>query len=156
MQTLPSVLIYSATFRRISLVTPGSMPAAAMAACAEASRSAPLPGAGLALRGRLHKRRTQDLIVLHARHQLRPHELELEVLRAVALGIRRRFAGGRLRRFPVRLLVGAAPSSSEKAVKRMRFVMPGSRNGPGYGSSEDGFTCKRSICVRLYSIFRYS
>lgn len=43
MQTLPSVLIYSATFRRISLVTPGSMPAAAMAACAEASQSAPLP-----------------------------------------------------------------------------------------------------------------
>ena len=42
------------------------------------------------------------------------------------------------------------------AVMRMRFVMPGSRNGPGYGSSEDGFTCKRSICVRLYSILRYS
>ena len=43
-----------------------------------------------------------------------------------------------------------------KAVKRMRFVMPGSRNGPGYGYSEDGFTCKRSICVRLYSILRNS
>ena len=39
---------------------------------------------------------------------------------------------------------------------RMRFVMPGSKNGPGYGSSDCGLTCIKSICVRLYSILRYS
>ena len=43
MQTLPSVLIYSATFRRISLVTPGSMPAAARPPAPKQVDPAPLP-----------------------------------------------------------------------------------------------------------------
>ena len=42
------------------------------------------------------------------------------------------------------------------AVMRIRRTMLGSKNGPGYGSRDEGFTCMRSIWVRLYSILRYS
>ena len=57
------------------------------------------------------------------------------------------------RRYP--LESGRAMDRSH-AVRFARFVMPGSRNEPGYGMSDAGLICMRSIWVRAYSTLRYS
>ncbi len=71
------------------------------------------PHGGVALGHRLHQGRPQHLIALQARHQLGPDELELEVLRAVALGVGRRLARRGFRRLAVARLVGP-PEASEQ------------------------------------------